>query len=279
MIIFPRSLPLPRLGGHSADSVPSIPDRTSLDRWRAKMDRMLMFYRRRQWEEGFYNDSYFQLGVDSSPQIGMDYLVVREEVLTVKRYDGWIHNPLSCLSVESRTKPLTTMAWGESDLARKLVRLGHALYLETGSKHYDSYRHRMRHGYSDQGTEKGLWSCPNVLALDTVSGITRQAETGALRLSDAAAREGKMFPNAWESAGHLHMAFNALKKGLEAISIWKLFEGHLRSFGTFLGRRGLRKRFAVKCLSDRPRDFRMFLAWTGGAFSWRWEKLYIFCSN
>ena len=55
------------------------PHRSNLQRWSVKMDAMLMLYLQEQWKRGFYKDVSFQVGADSSPQIGEDYFVVREE--------------------------------------------------------------------------------------------------------------------------------------------------------------------------------------------------------
>ena len=89
------------------------------------MDRMLMIFRRAQWQRGFYRDCFFQLGADASPQLGEDYFIVLEEVLEVTRRPAWEHQPLSVLSVETRAKPLTTLGWSEASLAKKHARLAH----------------------------------------------------------------------------------------------------------------------------------------------------------
>eukprot|EP00959_Pyramimonas_sp_CCMP1952_P189023 3953534-Pyramimonas_sp.AAC.1 len=139
-----------KYNGSAEEPQRRFPNRTTLDRWRAKMDRMLMLYRRAQWDRGYYQDCFFQLGADSSPQIGEDFFIVREEVLTVKRRPGWENTPLAVLTVESRTKPLTTLGWGESGLGKKHARMAHICILEAGETHQEAYRSKMRQGYADQ---------------------------------------------------------------------------------------------------------------------------------
>ena len=155
---------------------------------------MLMLLRRKEFERGFYKDAYFQLGVDSSPQIQEDYLVAREEVLTFSQRQGWQHNPLGCLQVESRTKVLTTLAWGETSATKKHVRLCHTCILDTSEKHIGDYRQRMCQGYSDQGTEKTLWRFPNILGLAETRNIIHEINNGGRTLHDATSQEGFMWP-------------------------------------------------------------------------------------
>ena len=95
------------------------------------------------------------------PSIGEDYFAIRECVLWIRMYEGWEHNPLRCLRVEDRIKPLTTLAWGEGSLAKWLARTGHAVILEAGD-FKDKYRIQVRQTYADQGTEKGIGQAPNI---------------------------------------------------------------------------------------------------------------------
>eukprot|EP00959_Pyramimonas_sp_CCMP1952_P230998 4828921-Pyramimonas_sp.AAC.1 len=134
----------------------------------------------------------------------------------------------------------------------------------------------MRQGYADQGTEKDLWACPNILGMDGTNDIINRLRTGALNISDVDVMRGRMWPRAWETPGHLHILFNALKKGVNAIPHWKELETGLRSLGVFLGKRGLRRRLISKCCSNHAHAASVFKGWSGGNFSWRWEKLYVF---
>ena len=53
-------------------------------------------------------------------------------------------------------------------------------------------------------------------------------------------------------------------------------EQHFRSLATFLSRRGLRRRFFELCCRHDIRRGKVMQQWTGGTFTWRWEKLYVF---
>ena len=134
----------------------------------------------------------------------------------------------------------------------------------------------MRQGYADQGTERHIWTCPNIFAMGQTSQIIDRLASGDLQLDDVDAENGMMWPKVWDTPGHLHMLFGALKKGCLAMPQWKDLEAGFRGLGNFMGKRGLRKRFVSKCIQDRVANAAMFSKWTGGNFSWRWEKLYVF---
>lgn len=103
-----------------------------------------------------------------------------------------------------------------------------------------------------------------------------EIDMGNLSLDDVTAQSGNMWPNAWDVPGHLHMVFNALKKGVQAMRQWPEIEKAFRSIANFLGKRGLRRRFVAKCCVNLGPQTALFKYWSGGNFSWRWEKLYVF---
>ena len=141
-------------------------------------------------ERGFYKAVSFQVGADSSPQIGEDYFVVREELVRVVPHKGWQHNPLSCLRIASRTKPLTSIGWGETGLAKKHTRMSHCVWLDAGEQHHADYRRQTKQCFADQGTEKALWSCPNILGLDTTEDIITRLNNGEMQLDEDDLMEG-----------------------------------------------------------------------------------------
>ena len=76
------------------------------------------------------------------------------------------------------------------------------------------------------------------------------------------------WPRAWETPGHLHFIFNALRTALQAIPEWKDIEKIVRAVARFLSKRGLRKRFIVLCCAGSSGQASPLLTWTGGTFSW-----------
>ena len=96
------------------------------------------------------SSKYFTIGADSSPQLGNDYFIVREEVMTLQEPALDEVQPLRILAVESRTLPVSTIGWGEGGVSRKVSLLLHALILETGVS-VSSYCKQVRTMYSDQG--------------------------------------------------------------------------------------------------------------------------------
>eukprot|EP00974_Lingulodinium_polyedra_P020608 1994861-Lingulodinium_polyedra.AAC.1 len=132
------------------------------------MDRLLMLYRRAQLRAGFLKDRFVYMGADSSPQLQENYMIIREELVYIPQCSPSTAEPLAAVSVESRTKPPTTLAWGEGSLAKKLCRVAHSILLDAGQDGASEYLSRVRGCYSDQGTEKALWESPNIIGQDSL---------------------------------------------------------------------------------------------------------------
>ena len=146
----------------------------------------------------------FTWGPDSSPQLQENYMIVREEVVYIPECSPFSAKPLAEVSVESRTKPPTTLAWGESGLTKKLCRLAHSILLDAGQGASESLS-RVRGCYSDQGAEKALWTCPNIIHQDGLRDVLAGLSAGTMVLDDSAVRRlGYMFPHAWDWPAHLH---------------------------------------------------------------------------
>ena len=110
------------------------PHRTTLKRWQIRMDTLLMMFRRWEWSQGLYNNAYFFLGYDSSPQGGYDYFLVREKILYMPDFNKYQADPLSLVAAEHRLKPITVLGWGEGGTTQKIKRLTHGIILESGDK-------------------------------------------------------------------------------------------------------------------------------------------------
>ena len=108
------------------------------------------------------------------------------------------------------------------------------------------------------------------------SDVIARLEAGKLGPNQLDAVQARMWPTAWDTPGHLHIVFNALKKGIQSLPEWPSLEQHFRSLATFLSRRGLRRRFVELCCRHDIRRGKVMQQWTGGTFTWRWEKLYVF---
>eukprot|EP00959_Pyramimonas_sp_CCMP1952_P352424 7383958-Pyramimonas_sp.AAC.1 len=75
------------------------------------------------------------------------------------------------------------------------------------------------------------------------------------------------------------MLFNGLKNAVCKMEGWATIESHFRALARFLASRGLRSRFIKRCLAGHRQVAPLFLTFTGGTFTWRWEKLEIFLSQ
>ena len=140
-----------------------------------KLDMMTMLFRQWEWSKGIYDNCFIYLGWDASPQLGYDYYVVRETIVTMSEISRDDPNPLRVGAVrgQHRIKPITILGWGETAIEQKLVRLIHSIRLESGLA-YDKYRHRVRGNYKDQGSsDRSLGSAPNLEGdiSDTIRGL------------------------------------------------------------------------------------------------------------
>ena len=257
-----------------------VPHRTTIRRWMVKLDMMTMLFRQWEWSKGIYDNCFIYLGWDASPQLGYDYYVVRETIVTMSEISRDDPNPLRAGAVrgQHRIKPITILGWGETAIEQKLVRLIHSIRLESGLA-YDKYRHRVRGNYKGQGSsDRGLGSAPNLEGgiSDTIRGL----QNGDIKLGGAGGgEEGFLFPHGWEFPGHQHIFYNALKNALTRRPGWKDVERAFRALSRFMSKKGLRYRFCEMSLKSKPAIYVLFLSLTGGFFTWKWEKLEVFLTQ
>lgn len=251
----------------------------TIRRWRIHVDCMTMLFRRWQFQQGVFSSTYFTLGADASPQLQHNYLIVKEEAMQMPMVDARDTNPMRHLVVESRIKPVTTLGWGEANLEQQLVRMLHAIKLESGDC-TNEYLQRVRTTYSDQGLEKDLWAAPNVYPPNQarLQELFGRLRTGQVQLQDADADDGYLFPNNLAFPGHLHVIYGAFRKAVTSMVDWPEIERHFRALATFLSKKGLRDRFAEICLQVPGRRIHksLFRKWSGGVFTWKWDKLETF---
>ena len=72
--------------------------------------------------------------------------------------------------------------------------------------------------------------------------------------------------------GRLHILYNALKEGIEAMDGHKDFLDKLRSICAFLNNKAFRRAFAARCL-DREDQRRLFAHFSQVHVDWKWEFL------
>ena len=109
-----------------------------------------------------------------------------------------------------------------------------------------------------------MWALPNILGLERTTEHIRHLQIDETDLQDLDARDGRMWPKAWDTPAHLHIIFGVMKKGLKAKPQWVSLEKAFRAAATFVSRRGLRKRLVSKCCEGRRAEASIILTWYGG---------------
>ena len=229
-----------------------LPNARTIRRWQVKLDLYSSLYRRRHWEAGYHDNTFFYVCSDGSPQWNYDYLVTKLCCAKIDIPPDGCSEPLAHVSVQEQVLPLATTGHGRSKVEHKLVKIIHKFKLEVPLSHLEDFRTRVRSCYSDQAAEKGMWSAPNV------SGV---GEPGCF-----------LFPHAWEHPALLHIYFNALKAAFLSLKEWPRLETALRALSRFLSKKLLRDHFVRVCFVFQD-DAEEFESFSGGCFDWRWEKL------
>ena len=211
-------------------------------------------------------ETWRYLNPDSSPQLGYDWLVTRE--------DAWSFSKESFMGPEdivgadlneaytSRTLTLSTLGRGRSSVVKKSFNISTLHKLKAGSAaEYDALRYNVYGMLSDMGTEKGC------------------ADTGTLAsplvgVGDAQYRvaDTMMYPNCLFMPEHLHIIFNALQNSIQKLVGGDMFIKKLRTLQTFLADKSLRRLFIALILNDHPDRFR-FYNYSSVSIDWRWETL------
>lgn len=248
------------------------PNGRLVQEWRIKMDSYLMLYNRHLAARGMFKDVFHYLGADSSPQMGHDYFILREERARFVPAIGE-HAELPDVTVQSVTLPVTTIGWANATVEAKIVRIHHVLTLNYGDS-LDEYRHTVYGAYSDQGVERGCGNMLNWFGSDRerCCDVIARLRSGELEVNSLEVDLAHFFPNLWDFTGHLHINNSALKKAITSHPHWKDLESAIRCISRFLSTQGLRKRFREFCCKTYLQKQRM-KHWSGAVFNWRWEEL------
>ena len=237
------------------------------------MDSMPMLHRREQQCRGLDESVFYSIGADASKQEGEDYFLIREDALHIRKHKHFAANPIGCLRVESRTKPISTLAYGQATLHKKIARLAHAIMLDSGDLN-ERHRNKVVSADADRRTERRLWHLANVFNHADFNRVCSDLEAGTLDFNDMSAFGGFAFPRLTDCLGLMHILCNALKKGLKAQEDWPALEKCFRSIARLMKTRGLRKRFLSICLRQAPHEVKMYFRhWSGGTFTWKWDKM------
>ena len=158
---------------YGGDTKPELPNPRTMRRWHVKLDLMSMMFRRWQYEQGHFDQSFVCICADGSLQWGYDFLITKIFVATISLPEEDCGGPLAYVDVDEHLLPLATCGHGRSKLEHKLPKLIRQIKLEVGTSSLPGFRGRVRSCYSDQAAEKGLWGSPNLIETtrDRPSGI------------------------------------------------------------------------------------------------------------
>ena len=154
--------------------------------------------------------------IDSSPQLGRNFLCTREDRIRFPRnllYNSEERSRFDLNSgFESRIMPLTTLGVGTGSALKKSVNCS-ALYLHESEDlpMFDEIRNEVRGGTTDQGAERNMG--------DETVRIVPGYEDKFL----PADPQSFLWPRSLWIIGHMHVLFNALESACKSVSISKNF--------------------------------------------------------
>ena len=204
------------------------------------------------------------LSVDSSPQLGRNYLCAREDRFRfpiAMEFDMQARSQYDLnVAFETRILPLSTLGKGHSSGLKNAIIVGKIFLMES---HDDDHFHRTRSCVfgltTDQGAERSLGD-------EGVSVLERFRD----RVDNAPG--DFLFPKVLLLVGHLHLLFNALEEACKSLPIAVRFFDGLKVLCSFLGNKELRRKFQANCLHNEEirSKFDYFHGFTsigGGNFS------------
>ena len=256
---------------YGGDTKLELPTQRTMRRWHVKLDLMSMMFRRWQYEQGHFDQSFVYICADGSPQWGYDFLITKIFVVTISLPEEDCGDPLAYVDVDEHLLPLATCGHGRSKLEHKLPKLIRQIKLEVGTSSLPGFRGRVRSCYSDQAAEKGLWGSPNLT--ETTSETVLQELRVRAPSKDMSSTASFLFPRAWEHPGLLHIYFNALKSACQRLDQWPDIEAAMRGLSRCLSKKQMRDQFVhvTRMFEDDGAD--VFESFSGGCYNWRWEKL------
>ena len=205
--------------------------------------------------------------VDSSPQLGWNFQLAREDrLLLPHRIAADI-----CLRADidlnkhfgTRIMPCSTYGVGKGSAVKHVTNMSHIYMMETEHPtHFKTVRGQVRGTTSDQGTERACNDhCITTLATPPV-------------LPDANNLDSYVWPRSLWMPGHLHIFYNALQECVEEMECYDEFLDSLRDIQTFLIDPKLRRKFLALCL---PAEYawarKLFGSYSATHIDWRWEML------
>lgn len=229
---------------------------------RIRLDLCRILYERKCSECFFY---IRHVMVDASPQLGSNYLCVREDRIRISmdiRHKVREQAQIDLnAAFETRIMPLSTLGHGRASALKKSVNVS-SLYLME-SEDFDAFdvtRNEVCSICTDQGAEKNI----------SEAGVRILPEyRGAFAADDV---QSFLWPVALPLPGHLHIFFNALESACKSVIFAATFFVDLRAITNFLSNKQLRRKFQACCMSGKAGRHE-FNSFPRTHVDWRWEFL------
>ena len=203
------------------------------------------------------------LNPDSSPQLGWDWLVIREDSWSFPNEEYTCNEQIADANFnrdfKSQTNMLSTLGRGHGGLLKKAFNIAsqHRLISETEAE-YKRMNEQVFGILSDMGTEKGV---ADVSTMEPIMG----AGENTYKIG-----YGMQYPNALYMPEHLHIIYNCLQNSVEKMPENKSWIKKLRSVERFLADKSLRRLFIAKTQDARTQ---LFQSYSRVDVDWRWETL------
>jgi hypothetical protein len=250
------------LAGMLETGVVALPSIKCMRRARLRLDMCSMLF-----ESCLHQDFVFLRYVmpDSSPQLGRNFLCVREDRIKLPRavmHDADARSKLDLNSCfETRIMPLTTLGSGHESHFKKATNVA-GLYLNESSDldQFDEKRCGVMGLTSDQGAEMQIADA----SVHVVNGYADRYPIGDAKFF--------LWPRCLLVVGHLHVLFNALEEACKSLDVSDWFFNCLRTLCNFLSDQQLRRRFQSSCLKGKA-CYAQFTHFVRIHIDWRWETL------
>ena len=213
------------------DNYFSLPSIDILRQARVRLDMMHFIFEQQLWLKILYRR---YIMIDSSPQLGFDFLIVREyriRIPVADALDPLVRQRLNLNDCfEERICPVSVVGAGKANLVTKSVKAANIWLMESNSPDmFHGKRAEVIGGLSDQGTERNVGE-DTVFSLSQFRGAFHPDSNNAF-----------MYPNCLWVTGLLHILYNALEEAITSLPGYDDFIAKLRILDQLLSDRMLRR--------------------------------------
>ena len=203
------------------------------------------------------------LMIDSSPQLGWNFLMVLEDRIMFRRSEDTGYSFRAAVDInmyyERRTMLVSTLGHGHSVLVKKSINCANIYLMETDdAPEFHVVRDEVININSDQGTEAEVCD-------DTV-GVVKEFEDAYEPMDN----RSFLWPRALWTPGHLHILWNALAMAFKELDIADEFMAVIEAAVAFLNDKQLRRKFQATCVFNLPCQ-NLFTSFKKVHCDWRWE--------